>query len=214
MQTLKPTAKPAKQRRMLYQAPDHIRQKLFAAPLSSSLQASHGIKRLPVRSGDTVRIMRGDHKGFEGKITNIDRGNYRIYVEGLTREKVDGTAIFVPVHPSKVTITGLTLDDKWRKKILERKKQARKKVKKVAVKPAEEIVKPKEEMAKEKAVEKRAVPKKKPEAKRPRARKKAVTMKPTKEKTEKEKEKIEPEQKPKAKKQRAPRRTGKKTGGA
>jgi large subunit ribosomal protein L24 len=214
MQALKPTAKPSKQRRMLYQAPDHIRQKLFAAPLSSNLQASHGIKSLPVRSGDTVRIMRGDHKGFEGKITRIDRGNYRIYVEGLTREKVDGTAIFVPVHPSKVTITGLTLDDKWRKKILERKKQARKKVKKVAVKPAEEIVKPEEKMAKEKAVEKKAVPKKKLEAKKPRARKRTVAKKPVEEKTEKEKEKIEPEQKPKTKRQRVTRRPAKKSGGA
>jgi ribosomal protein L24 len=39
----------------------------------------------------------------------------------VTREKVDGTQTPVPIHPSKVMITRLNLDDKWRKKILKRK---------------------------------------------------------------------------------------------
>lgn len=125
MQISKPVIKPSKQRKRVYQAPNHIRHKLMAAPLSPGLKASHDVKSLPVRKGDTVRIMRGDHKGFEGKITRVDRKNYRIYVEGLTREKVDGTTIFVPIHPSKVMITKLNLDDKWRKKVLERKKTGR-----------------------------------------------------------------------------------------
>ena len=66
-------------------------------------------------------IMRGDRRGSEGKVTQVDRKNYRIFVEGANREKVDGTSIPVPIHPSKVMITRLNLDDKWRKKILERK---------------------------------------------------------------------------------------------
>jgi large subunit ribosomal protein L24 len=213
MQALKPTAKPAKQRRMIYQAPDHVRHRLFGAPLSAELRASHGIKTLPVRSGDTVRIMRGDHRGLEGKITRIDRSSYRIYVEGLTREKVDGTAIFVPVHPSKVTITGLILDDKWRKKILERKKQARKEVEKAEAKHVEEIAET-EEVAKEKAVGRKVVPRKRVEAKKPRGRKKIVTEKPAKGEIEKEGRKAKVEKKPRAKKQGATRKAGKKTGGA
>src|SRR4030065_1447935 len=136
MQALKPITKPTKQRKMLFQAPDHIRYKFFAAPLSPQLKKSHKVKTIPVRSGDTVRIMRGDHKGFEGKITRVDRKRYRVYVEGLTREKVDGTTIFVPVHPSKVMITNLNLDDKWRKEVLARKKSARKEIEVVEEKPA------------------------------------------------------------------------------
>src|SRR4030043_1083370 len=112
MQALKPRTKPTKQRKMLFQAPDHIRYKLFYAPLSPQLKKSHKVKTIPVRSGDTVRIMRGDHKGLEGKITRVDRRKYRIYVEGLTRERVDGPAIFVPVHPSKVMIKNLIFDDR------------------------------------------------------------------------------------------------------
>jgi large subunit ribosomal protein L24 len=94
----------------------------MSAPLSHELTASKGAKTLPVRKGDTILIKRGDNKGFEGKVSRVDLKAYRIYIEGLTREKVDGTNIFLPIHPSKVEIRNLNLDDKWRKNILERKK--------------------------------------------------------------------------------------------
>jgi len=188
MQTTRPVTKPTKQRKMLFQAPDHIRHKMFAAHLSPELRGSHGVKTLPVRSGDSVRIMRGDHEGFEGKVTRVSKKDYRVYVEGLTREKVDGTTVSVPVHPSKIMITRLNLDDKWRKKILERKKAAGKKI--------EEAPKKTE---KEKVVEEKVAEKK------PRRRR--VTKKPIEEKTEE----TEKEEKPKAKKPRAKRKTAKKT---
>ncbi|MBT8172358.1 50S ribosomal protein L24 [Candidatus Bathyarchaeota archaeon] len=115
------TIKPSKQRKRLYQASVTERYRKFSAPLSSKLKESHGTNSVPVRKGDTVMIMRGDRKGSEGKISQIDRKKYRIFIEGANREKVDGTTILVPIHPSKVMITRLNLDDKWRKKILERK---------------------------------------------------------------------------------------------
>jgi len=113
---------PGKQRKRLYNAPAHIRHKIMAAPLAKDLAKKHGIKTIPVRKGDTVRIQRGDNKGFEGKISRVDLKNYHIYLEGLTREKVDGTNIFLPVHPSKVIIKNFSLNDKKRKAIVERKK--------------------------------------------------------------------------------------------
>jgi large subunit ribosomal protein L24 len=129
------TTNPGKQRKGLTTAPAHVRHKLMAAPLSSELTASKGAKTLPVRKGDTVRIMRGDNKGFEGKVSRVDLKDYRIYMEGLTREKVDGTNIFIAVHPSKVQIRNLNLDDKYRKeKILGRKAASEKKATKA--KPA------------------------------------------------------------------------------
>ena len=65
--------------------------------------------------------MAGDRKGFEGKVAGVDRREYRVFVEGVTREKVDGTPVPVPLHPSKVMITQLNLDDKWRREKLKRK---------------------------------------------------------------------------------------------
>jgi len=200
MQTVKAVTKPAKQRKMLFQAQDHIRYKLFAAPLSPELRKSHGVKTIPVRSGDTVRIMRGDHKGFEGKIASVDRKKYRIYVEGLTREKVDGTTTFVPIHPSKVMITRLNLDDKWRKKILERKKEARKKLEEAAEKKVPEKV----EEVKEEVIEEKVAVEEKPKRRRRKAPKKPAA---------KETEEVKKEEKPKTKKTRAKREASKKTEG-
>jgi len=112
---------PRRQRKSLFQAPLHKRYTRFSAPLTPELKTSHNTNSLPVRTGDTVRIMRGDRKGLEGKVIEVDRKNYRILVEGVTREKVDGTATPVPIHPSKVMIVTLNLDDKWRREILKRK---------------------------------------------------------------------------------------------
>jgi large subunit ribosomal protein L24 len=135
MQDTKRVKNPGKQRKKLFNAPAHIRHKLMSAPLSHELTASRGAKTLPVRKGDTILIKRGDNKGFEGKVSRVDLKAFRIYVEGLTREKVDGTNIFLPVHPSKVEIRNLNLDDKWRKNILERK-QVTAKPEKPKAKPA------------------------------------------------------------------------------
>jgi large subunit ribosomal protein L24 len=154
MQKTRSSKDPRKQRKFFHNAPAHIRHKLMGANVSSELAASKGAKTIPLRKGDTVRIMRGDHKGFEGKVSRLDMKNFRVYLEGLTREKVDGTTIFLPIHPSKVQIRNLNLDDKWRKAILERKveinkaaeKTAKPAVKKKAEKPTvEKAMKPKPE---------------------------------------------------------------------
>jgi large subunit ribosomal protein L24 len=115
------TTKPGKQRKKMHQASLSERYRRFSAPLSSKLKESHNTGSVPVRSGDTVTIMRGDRRGSEGKVQRIDRRNYQIFIEGVDREKVDGTKILIPIHPSKVMITRLNLDDKRRKKIMERK---------------------------------------------------------------------------------------------
>jgi len=133
------TTKPKKQRKRLHQNPLHKRYKRFSAPLSPELKKPHNFNSIPVRTGDTVRIMRGDRKGFEGKVSQIDRTKYRIFVEGVTREKVDGTTTPIPIHPSKVMITHFNLDDKWRRVTLERKSSGKK-----AELPEEEIVEEKE----------------------------------------------------------------------
>jgi large subunit ribosomal protein L24 len=169
----------------------------MAAHLSSELAASRGAKTLPVRKGDTVRIERGDNKGFEGKVSRVDLSEYRIYLEGLTREKTDGTNIFISVHPSKVQIRNLNLDDKRRKEILARKKEIEKpereeklkaKVAKKAEKPKEKPEAKVEEITEEKpsegltvkeeavptVAEKQAPAAKKPTARKPKAKKEAA----------------------------------------
>ena len=121
----KGTLKPGKQRKLAFNAPSHIRRKLLAAPLSSGLRERYGARSFPVKKGDTVKILRGDFSGIEGKVSETNTEQARIFVEGVTREKVSGTSTKVSVHVSKVMITNLNLDDKWRAQSLERRKRTR-----------------------------------------------------------------------------------------
>ncbi len=110
--------KPRAQRRAVANAPHHRRRKFLSAPLSDELKAKYGLRSLPVRKGDTVKVMRGDFSGIEGKVIGVDRERARILVEGITRESVSGEAKNVPIHASKVMITSLDLSDKWRAEAL------------------------------------------------------------------------------------------------
>ena len=225
MQDTKRVKNPGKQRKKLFNAPAHIRHRLMAAPLSRELVASRGVRSLPVRKGDTVRIQRGDNKGFEGKVSRVDTKAFRIYIEGFTREKVDGTNIFLPVHPSKVQIRNLNLDDKWRKDVLSRKKEAEKpeKEEKAKEKPAKKVeeVTEKPEVAVEEAEEEKTVeevpevveeqgpaevpeeiaekPKEAPAAKKMPVKKPAAKKKPVKEEAPIEEEKAPAKKAPKPK---------------
>jgi len=113
---------PRKQRYILYNAPLHRRHALFNARLSKELAEKLGVKRLPVRVGDVVRILRGDWAGHEGKVVKVDYKRIRIFVEGVTIKKADGTPVYYPIHPSKVMIVKADVSDKVRRKIIERRR--------------------------------------------------------------------------------------------
>ncbi len=91
----------------------------FGAHLSPELNERHGRRAVRPRVGDTVRIVRGEFKGIEGKVTKVDSKNGAVNVEGVTREKLKGGTSPVPIQSSNVLITSLVLVDKERKKKLE-----------------------------------------------------------------------------------------------
>jgi len=97
----------------------------MTAMLSPELREKYGIKRLPVRKNDVVRILRGNWAGHEGKVVEVDLRRMRIFVEGVTIKRADGTPRYYPIHPSKVMIVKLDLSDPKRKEIIERKRKAR-----------------------------------------------------------------------------------------
>jgi len=119
------SSQPKKQRRALFNAPLHKRQKLMSATLSPELRKQYGVRSLPVRVGDEVVIMRGGFRGHKGKVTRVDLRRMRIYVEGATINNARGEPRYYPIHPSNVMIVTLNLDDKRRREIIERKKTAR-----------------------------------------------------------------------------------------
>ncbi|MEM5834368.1 MAG: 50S ribosomal protein L24 [Candidatus Aenigmatarchaeota archaeon] len=119
---MKPKSKkPRKQRKFLYKAPLHLRRKMISAHLSKELREKYKTRSLPLRKGDEVEIMRGEFKKRRGKVSRIDTKKYKVYIEGVTRKRTDGTERQVPIHPSNLRIINLNLEDKRRVKILERK---------------------------------------------------------------------------------------------
>lgn len=125
MPILTRSSQPRKQRKALYNAPWHARRRLLTAPLSKDLQRQFGIKRIPVRKGDTVIVMRGDFKGTRGKVIRVDYRKMRIYVDTVTFKKPNGETVYYPVHPSKVMIVELDQSDKARMEAIENIRKAR-----------------------------------------------------------------------------------------
>ncbi len=113
--------KPSKQRKFLYDAPLHVRKGLVSAHLSKELRQQYKRRALPVRKGDEVQIVRGKYADKTGKISRVDLKEYKIYIEGVTRKRTVGTDVQVPMRPSNLKLINLNLDDKFRKKILQRK---------------------------------------------------------------------------------------------
>jgi large subunit ribosomal protein L24 len=71
-----------------------------------------------VIKGDTVRVMRGEYGGIEGKVDSVNTMTGTLAIEGIQREKVRGGNVKVRIHSSNVLITNLNLDDKRRQENL------------------------------------------------------------------------------------------------
>ena len=102
---------PRKQRKALYNAPAHARGKHLSASVSKDLRDKIGKKSLPLKTGDKVRILRGDFTDQEGEIVGVDYGNYKVTIENITLSKPDGTATLLPIDPSNLLIIDANLKD-------------------------------------------------------------------------------------------------------
>jgi len=111
---------PRKQRKFRANAPSHIRRKMMSVNLSKELRKKYGKRNIPIRKGDNVRIMRGGFKGKTGKIDNINLKKMRVMIDGVYESKKDGTKVSVYFSPSNLQIKELNLEDKMRRKALER----------------------------------------------------------------------------------------------
>ncbi len=110
-----------KQRKARANAPLHRKHRMVSAHLDSALVSEYNVRSLPVRKGDTVRIIRGeqDLKKTEAKVAEVLLKECKIIIETVTVPKADGTQKPRPVDPSDVVITKLDLTDPWRKEKLD-----------------------------------------------------------------------------------------------
>jgi len=117
------TSSRRKQRKAFLAAPSSMRRIIMTSSLSKDLRGKHGCRSLPVRKDDEVIVVRGAHKGAEGKVVHVRRKKWIIHVERVTRDKVNGSTVPIGIHPSNVVITTIKMD-KDRKSMLERRRKA------------------------------------------------------------------------------------------
>ena len=108
-----------KQRKYRAKAPLHIKSQFLSANLSKDLRQKYGKRNTTVKTGDKVKILRGEFSKKEGKIESVNLKTSKIYIQGIEKTKKDGTKIRVPINPSNLQIVELDLKDKKRKQKFE-----------------------------------------------------------------------------------------------
>ncbi|MGI8719720.1 MAG: 50S ribosomal protein L24 [Nitrososphaeraceae archaeon] len=124
----------------------HIRDKFLGANLSKNLREQHNKRSMRVIKGDTVRILRGEYVGIEGKVEKVNTERSTLSIEGVQREKIRGGNVKVQIHASNVQIISLNTDDEYRMKGTKKTKDKNSTVKKEketkkSIAKAKEIVK-------------------------------------------------------------------------
>lgn len=115
--------KPGKQRKALFNVPKHQRSSLLNCPLDTALREEFGVRRVPIRKDDRVRVLAGEFRDIEGKILSINMRKRTVTVEECMNEKKDGSEFYVPMPVSRLRITkfGEKKMDPWRQKIIDRR---------------------------------------------------------------------------------------------
>lgn len=106
---------PRKQRKAQNNAPAHANRKLMASHLGNDLLLKYNRRSITVVLGDSVKLLRGSHKGHTGKVAEIRTSSRKIIIEGVTNVKADGTKVPRPVDPSNCVIVKLNMADPRRR---------------------------------------------------------------------------------------------------
>lgn len=107
--------KPTKMRNnQIYQATFQTRSKQLGSALSKDLHKKYGKRSVRVIEGDSIKILRGEFKGVEGKVAKISTEKNSVAIEGVKKEKTKGDKFDVYIHTSNLVVTSLNTDDKWR----------------------------------------------------------------------------------------------------
>ena len=106
-----------KQRLRHFAAPSSVRRTIMSCLLVKELREKHGVRTLPIRKGDEVKIKLGSHKGKSGKVVQVYRKRWCIYVDKIQRDKQNGQTVFIPIKPNKCVIEKLHLNKDRKSKI-------------------------------------------------------------------------------------------------
>ena len=107
--------------KQIYYATMQTTSSQLSGMLSKNLRKKYGKRSVRIVEGDSVKVIRGEFNGVDGKVTKVSASNGGLTIEGVKKEKLKGEKYDVFIHTSNIEITGLNTDDKWRINKLEGK---------------------------------------------------------------------------------------------
>lgn len=116
--TWKSSSQPRRQRKYRYNAPIHIKRRFLSVNLSKDLRKQYGTRNFVVKKGDKVKVLRGNHKDTEAKVTDVLIKKGIVYLAGIEATRREGAKSRIPFQPSNLQIVELDLSDKIRKEKL------------------------------------------------------------------------------------------------
>jgi len=114
----RPSAQPRRQRLAQFTADTFERRRRMQVPLSRELKNRYGRRSLPVRKGDTVRILSGSYVGREERVAKVNRRDYSVTLDNVTGKTADAKMKPLPIRPSHLLLIRLNLADPWRRRVL------------------------------------------------------------------------------------------------
>ncbi len=109
---------PRRQRKALYNADSFHRRRRMSVPLSRELRARFHCRSVPVRKGDTVRILSGSYVGSEERVARVDRRSYSVILNNITLKTGEQKQKPLPIRTGQLLLTKLNLSDAWRRRTL------------------------------------------------------------------------------------------------
>ena len=107
--------------KQIYYATMQTASSQLSGMLSKNLRKKYGKRSVRIVEGDSVKVIRGEFNGVDGKVTKVSASNNGLTIEGVKKEKLKGEKYDVFIHTSNIEVTGLNTDDKWRINKLEGK---------------------------------------------------------------------------------------------
>jgi len=90
----------------------------MTVPLSRELRRRFRRRNVPVRKGDTVRVLSGSFAGREERVARVSRRDLSVTLDNVTLKTAEEKLKPLALRMSHLVITRLNLADPWRRRSL------------------------------------------------------------------------------------------------
>jgi len=108
-----------RQRKALYTASTQARRRLMTVPLSRELKSRFHRRSIPIRKGDTVRILAGSYVGREERVAKVNRRTLSVTLDNVTSKTGESKQTPLPIRTGHLVLIRLNLADPYRRRILQ-----------------------------------------------------------------------------------------------